>query len=120
MSQATLSDRPYVNSNLFSGHYLDERVQERDEWDCDDEARKTMEDLQALYELEGSLVDGYNEDALVDNWIDEVLDILGFGTQQEVTLPNGGGYVDGLLFETPTARREAAKVYLDTEDTMPR
>lgn len=36
MNQATLSDRPYTNPNLFSGHYLDERIQERDEWDCDE------------------------------------------------------------------------------------
>jgi len=76
-----------------------------------------MEELQSLYELEGSLVKGYGEDALIDNWIDEVLEILGFGTQAEVTLPNGGGFVDELLFETPTLRREAAKVYLDTGDT---
>jgi len=117
MSQATLYDRPYQNSNLFSGHYLDERVQERDEWDCDEAAREAMEHLQQLYELEGGLVEGYGEDALIDNWIDEVLDILGFGTQEEVTLPNGGGYVDELLFETPTDRRDAAKVYLDTNDT---
>ncbi|WP_305881855.1 Eco57I restriction-modification methylase domain-containing protein [Haloplanus halophilus] len=117
MSQATLSERPYVNSNLFSGHYLDERVRERDEWECDEEARAAMDDLQSLYELEGSLVGGYGEDALIDNWIDEVLDVLGFGTQEEVTLPNGGGFVDELLFETPTARRDAAEVYLGTEDT---
>lgn len=117
MSQATLSERPYVNANLFSGHYLDERVQERDEWDCDDTAHEAMDDLQTLYELEGSLVEGYGEDALIDNWIDEVLDVLGFGTQEEVTLPNGGGFVDELLFETPTARRDAAEVYLGTEDT---
>ena len=117
MSQATLSERPYVNANLFSGHYLDERVQERNEWDCDDAAHEAMDDLQTLYELEGSLVEGYGEDALIDNWIDEVLDVLGFGTQEEVTLPNGGGFVDELLFETPTARRDAAEVYLDTEDT---
>ncbi|WP_165875218.1 hypothetical protein [Natrarchaeobius chitinivorans] len=31
MSQATLSDRPYANSNPFSGYYL-ERVQDRGEW----------------------------------------------------------------------------------------
>jgi Cdc6-like AAA superfamily ATPase len=117
MSQAILSERPYINSNLFSGHYLDERVQERDEWDCDTAAGEAMEDLQALHDLEGSLVEGYGEDALIDNWIDEVLDTLGFGTQEEVTLPNGGGFVDELLFETPTSRRNAAEVYLDTEDT---
>ena len=117
MSQATLTERPYVNSNLFSGHYLDERLSERDEWDCDEEARKAIENLQTLYDLEGPLVEGYGEDALIDNWIDEVLDILGFGTQEEVILPNGGGFVDELLFETPTARRDAAGVYLETEDT---
>jgi len=117
MSQATLSERPYVNSNLFSGHYLDERVVERDEWDCDEAAREAMDELRSLYDLEGSLVEGYGEDALIDNWIDEVLDVLGFGTQEEVTLPNGGGYVDELLFADSTARRDAASVYLDTDDT---
>ena len=117
MSQATLTYRPYVNSNLFSGHYLDERVQERDEWDCDAAAREAMDELQSLYGLEGELVESYGEDALIDNWIDEVLDVLGFGTQEEVTLPDGGGFVDELLFESPTDRREAATVYLDTEDT---
>ena len=117
MSQATLPERPYINSNLFSGHYLDERVRGREEWECDDNAEDAMEELRSLYELEGSLVDGYGEDALVDNWIDEVLDVLGFGTQKEVTLPGGGGFVDELLFETTTARRDAAEVYLDTGDT---
>ncbi len=117
MSQATLSDRPYANSNLFSGHYLDERVQERDEWDCDEAARAAMEQLQSLSDLESGLVDGYKEDALIDNWIDEVLDVLGFGTNVETTLPEGGGYVDELLFEDSTSRRDAAEVYLSTEDT---
>ncbi|OYR51255.1 restriction endonuclease, partial [Halorubrum sp. E3] len=76
-----------------------------------------MDELQTLYDLEGDLVEGYGEDALIDNWIDEVLDVLGYGTQDEVTLPDGGGFVDELLFETPTDRREAAKIYLDTQDT---
>ncbi len=61
MSQATLSERPYINSNLFSSHYLDERVCERDGWDCDDEACEAIEELQSLYELEGPLVEGYDD-----------------------------------------------------------
>jgi hypothetical protein len=117
MSQATLHDRPYDNSNLFTTHYLDERVKEREEWDCDDEAREAMNQLQSLYKLEGSLVEGYGEDALIDNWIDEVLDVLGFGTQEEVSLPDRGGFVDELLFESTSHRRDAAEVYLRTEDT---
>ncbi|EMA44453.1 putative restriction/modification enzyme, partial [Halobiforma nitratireducens JCM 10879] len=71
MSQATLSERPYVNSNLFSGYYLDERVQDRDEWDCDEDARAAMDELAALYDLEADLVSGYAEDPLIDNWIDD-------------------------------------------------
>ncbi|WP_293027664.1 hypothetical protein [Natronococcus sp.] len=58
MSQATCSERFYTNSNLFSGHYLDDRVQQRDEWDCDDEARAVFEELQALYRDERELVAG--------------------------------------------------------------
>ena len=117
MSQATLSERPYLNSNLFSSHYLDERVRERGEWDCDEAARKAMDELGSLYESEKGLAEGYNEDPLVDNWVDEVLDVLGFGTQVEPTLPSGDGYVDVLLFEDDTARRDAAEVYLSTDDT---
>ncbi|AGB32404.1 putative restriction/modification enzyme [Natrinema pellirubrum DSM 15624] len=117
MSQATLSDRPYTNSNLFSGYYLDERIEDREEWDCDAAASEALKELQDLYDLESGLVDGYKEDPLIDNWIDEVLEILGFGTNVETTLPEGGGYVDVLLFEDTEARRDAAEVYLSSEDT---
>jgi len=54
---------------------------------------------------------------LIDSWIDEVLDILGYGTNVETTLPEGDGYVDVLLFEDTQTRRDAAGVYLDTNDT---
>nr|WP_318247898.1 N-6 DNA methylase [Saliphagus infecundisoli] len=76
-----------------------------------------MEELQSLYELEGDLVIGKKEGELIDDWIDGVLEALGFGTQKEITLPEGGGFVDELLFESPAARRDAARVYLDTKDT---
>jgi len=33
MSQATLGSSPHQNSKLFSGYYLDERVDELDAWD---------------------------------------------------------------------------------------
>ncbi|AWB27713.1 Eco57I restriction-modification methylase domain-containing protein [Halococcoides cellulosivorans] len=115
MSQATLPDRPYVNSNLFTGHYLDNRVRDRDDWDCDEAARAAMEELQALHEREGSIVEGFNESELIDNWIDEVLEVLGFGTKEEVTLPDGAGHVDKSLFEDESTRRDAAELYLQTE-----
>ena len=76
MSQATRSTRPYHNSNLFLSHYLDERVRERNEWDCDEASQGAMAELQLLYGNERGLVEGYNEDPLIHNWIEEVLDEL--------------------------------------------
>ena len=109
MSQATLGSGPYRNSNLFSGYYLDERVSDLDEWDCDAEASEAFDAIRELWLRESSLLETYNEDALVDAWIGEILDVLGFGTASEATLPNGGGYVDRLLYEDDDARRAAAE-----------
>jgi len=114
MSQATLGSGPYRNSNLFSGYYLDERVADLDAWDCDEEAEEAFERIRDLWDKEGSLLSSYNEDELIDTWIAEVVDILGHGTSSEVTLPDGGGYVDRLLFESEEARRESAKQALDS------
>lgn len=113
MSQATLGSGPYRNSNLFSGYYLDERVADLDAWDCDEEAAEAFEQIRNLWDKEGTLLPSYNEDELIDTWIAEILDILGYGTSSEVTLPDGGGYVDRLLFENDAVRREGAKRALD-------
>jgi len=115
MSQATLGSAPYQNSNLFSGYYLDERIYDLDGWDCDEEAQTAFEDLKTLWDLEGGLVDSYKEDELLDEWIDEVLEVLGFGTKSESTLPDSGGYNDRLLFDSPEKRRDAAERVSDGE-----
>ncbi len=108
MSQATLSQDPYLNSNLFSGYYLDNRVADLDAWDCDDEAQVAFDALRERWMEEGDLVASYNEDDLLDKWIDEVLDVLGFETLHETTLPDGGGHTDRLLFESRETRHEAS------------
>jgi len=48
MTQATLDSSPYRNSELFSGYYLDERIDGLDEWDCDDTGQAAFEGLQDL------------------------------------------------------------------------
>jgi type I restriction-modification system DNA methylase subunit len=113
MSQATLGSGPYRNSNLFSGYYLDERVSDLDAWDCDAEAEEAFEQIRDLWDKEGTLLPSYNEDELIDTWIADIVDILRHGTSSEVTLPDGGGYVDRLLFENDEVRREGAKRALD-------
>ncbi len=59
-----------------------------------------MSELQSLYDLESDLVDGYTEDPLIDNWIDEVLDVLGFGTNVETT-PGGAATSTSYCSRTP-------------------
>jgi type I restriction-modification system DNA methylase subunit len=107
MSQATLGSTPYQNSSLFSGYYLDERVYDLDGWDCDEEAQQAFEDLQTLWDIERTVVESHNETELLDSWIDEVLDVLGFSTLSEETLPSGGGFTDRLLFESGEDRVDA-------------
>ncbi len=109
MSQATLGSEPYRNSNLFSGYYLDERVDDLDDWDADEDAEAAFEILRELWDLESGLVESYGEDELLDQWISEVLGVLGFDTISEGTLPDGGGYVDRLLYESEAERRGAAE-----------
>jgi len=108
MSQATLGDDPYRNSSLFSSYYLSDRIDDLDEWECDETARDAFERLRNLWELERDLVGAYEEDELLDAWIDTVTEVLGFDSLSETTLPDGGGYTDRLLFESPETRRDAA------------
>ncbi|WP_226021803.1 Eco57I restriction-modification methylase domain-containing protein [Halomicrobium salinisoli] len=107
MSQATLGATPYHNSSLFSGYYLDERVSDLDEWDCDDEAADAFAELRDHWDREREHVETYNEDNLLDHWIGEVLDVLGFETMSEEPLPGSGGFVDRLLYESDESRLDA-------------
>ncbi|MFB6256386.1 MAG: hypothetical protein ABEH58_06630 [Haloplanus sp.] len=118
MSQATLGESPYINSDLFSGHYLDTRVEDLNAWDCDAEAREALDELERLWQGESDLVATYNEDQLLDHWIDEVLDVLGFGKQPETALPDRGGFVDKLLFESDDAWAAALDRYEGAESGL--
>ncbi|ESP88009.1 Eco57I restriction-modification methylase domain-containing protein [Candidatus Halobonum tyrrellensis] len=117
MSQATLPSGPYVNSDLFSGHYLDERVGDLDGWDCDAEADEAFEALDSHWDGERELVEGYNEDTLLGSWIDVVLDALGYDTIQETSLPDTGGYIDRVLYDSAESRRDAMAMKQDGELT---
>ena len=107
MSRAPTVAEPYHNSSLFSGHYLDERVSDLDAWDCDDSALEARETLRERWRSERDLVAAYNEEELLSSWIDEVLDVLGFDTLPETTLPGGDGFNDRLLFDSAETRRDA-------------
>jgi hypothetical protein len=114
MSQATHSGQ-YRNSNLFSNHYLDERVFGLDEWDCDEEAERAFERLQDLYEAEKGALESYDEDPLRRHWIDEVLEILGYEPLSETPILDARGSIDRTLYDTAEDRRAGAMMKADGE-----
>ncbi|QSG15199.1 Type II restriction enzyme, methylase subunit [Halapricum desulfuricans] len=109
MSQATLGEMPYRNSGLFADYYLRERIDDLEEWDCDDTAEDAFDALRALYLDEHELLAAYKEHELIDAWVDPVIEALGFEKISETSLPDGGGEVDGLLYDSAEDRREAMK-----------
>lgn len=103
-------DRPYNNSELFSERFLDSKVPERSEWDCDADAQDAYDALHGLYksEYEDGYVENYdNEDDNLDKWIDEVLTHLGFDYLDETGLPGTTGAVDRILFNSESARKDS-------------
>ena len=74
MAQTTLSE---YRNNLFSNHFLDERIQDMDEWkEIDFEGK--YDNLKELYEeKKGLLSEDLNENQTQDNFIDPVLRKLG-------------------------------------------
>lgn len=113
MSQVTLTNSPYINSNLFSEYYLDERIHTLDAWDCDAEAEAAFERLTTLYAREGGLFTLYKEDDVLDKWIDEVLSVLGFESLSETNLTDGRGEIDRTLFATGQDCIDAAHLRQD-------
>jgi type I restriction-modification system DNA methylase subunit len=117
MSQATLSQGPYRNSNLFSGYYLDEQVYELDAWDCDAEAREAFEALSDLYETRKDALSSYDEAPLRNHWIDKVLEELGYETLEETPLVDARGSIDRTLYNTEDDQMTAAVMKADGEHT---
>jgi hypothetical protein len=117
MSQATLSQGPYRNSNLFSGYYLDEQVYELDAWDCDTEAREAFEALSDLYDTRKDALSSYDEAPLRNHWIDKVLEELGYETLEETPLVDARGSIDRTLYDTEDNQMTAAVMKADGEHT---
>lgn len=117
MTQTTIGNDDFNNSNLFKNHYLRDPIKELDEWDCDHEARQALSKLTSLWNGEQSAIDSYSEGELLKSWIDKVLQQLGFDTFGETPLPNSNGRVDRLLFRSPEIRQQAADQRQDGNST---
>ncbi|KXB05961.1 hypothetical protein AKJ51_04420, partial [candidate division MSBL1 archaeon SCGC-AAA382A20] len=75
--QTTL--KPYRNKNLFSAHYLDEKLEKLDEWSENEKARKAYEEIKELYERKKERIRTYtSEEAnLEKEFIRPILTLLG-------------------------------------------
>lgn len=119
MTQSTLGDEPFVNEGLFNTQYLKQTLPELDEWDCDSEAKTSKLHLKNIFIEEHGvdenkeLLDGLLEDNLCEQWIDKVIEELGYSFSAKETLPKANGEVDRLLFESATDRRKGTSLKKD-------
>lgn len=74
--QSARKKRPYRNQGLFSDHYLDNRLRESEEWQGDYESARR--ELLELWKSKESLLQGANEAQTEYEFIQPVLERLGF------------------------------------------
>jgi hypothetical protein len=116
MTQSTLGDEPFVNEGLFNTQYLKHTLPELDEWNCNSEARASKKRLKDIFVEEHGvnenkkLLDGLLEDNLCEQWIDKVIEELGYNFSAKETLPKANGEVDRLLFESGDDRRKGTSL----------
>ena len=117
VAQITLSD---YSNNLFSNHFLEERIRELDEWDEVDVEQK-FEDFRELYqEKKDILSESLNEDQTQDNFINPVLRKLGHDWVTEAS-KRVGSRTDGKNLNPDYAfmdSSEKLKVHRDDEDPL--
>ncbi|MDZ7688744.1 MAG: TaqI-like C-terminal specificity domain-containing protein [Halobacteriales archaeon] len=105
-----LRSAPYrTNRDLFSNHYLDEQLPEREPWKSvdDEEVREAYESVKSLLESNRDRVEGYNEAQLERNFIRKVFDALGVYFEIEETVDTTQRRPDYGFFETEDEIDEA-------------
>jgi len=105
--QSTLTFR--TNRDLFSNHYLTERLSVTDPWTDvpDAELQSAFENISALYESEEDRVEGYNEAQLERQFIRPVFEELGVTFEIEESVERGQRRPDYAFFADEGAREQA-------------
>jgi predicted type IV restriction endonuclease len=93
-------ETPYKN-NLFSNHFLEERLQNQEEWE-QAEIEEEFEKIQELWDKKKRYLQNQpNEDNTQDEWINEILKIIGhsqWGNEPTKTIGNGRNLNPDYLF----------------------
>ncbi|HEX8681544.1 MAG TPA: N-6 DNA methylase [Ardenticatenaceae bacterium] len=104
--QLPLELPPHRNHYLFSGYYLDNRVQERPEWQAADaEAQAALATLTALWQQIRPETRNLNESQTEQQWIQPALDALGhrnsYNVQVSIETSRGTKKPDYIFYPGP-------------------
>jgi hypothetical protein len=101
---------PFNNSNMFSNHYLQNRIKnDLEEWKHNDTVKKIFDKIKEEYNDKKQLFINYNESQLEDNFIKKVLQLLGqfFEVQEKTDVSSRTP--DYAFFPSEETKREAVK-----------
>ena len=115
----------FVNRGLFSDHFLQSRLPEWKEWGIDAELALFREGLQSLYDSKKSILPRLNEAQTEIEFVQPVLDLLGYANRYIVQVPTKIGQrtnrPDYALFPDVETKNKAYKklpgvsISVDTE-----
>ncbi|MEE8423918.1 MAG: N-6 DNA methylase, partial [Thermodesulfobacteriota bacterium] len=98
---------PVVTKNLFSKHYLEDRIRRHSRWEKPVEYKDYFQKIKDVYLKEKNHVTGYNEDQLERYFIWPILEILGHRFEIQEKSDESALTPDYAFFESDNARREA-------------
>lgn len=73
-----LESAPVVNENLFTNHYLEDRIVNLSEWKEDEEIKEAFDEIKEIYDKKKNILSSCNESQLREEFINPVLRILDF------------------------------------------
>jgi hypothetical protein len=116
MSEVQSKLSPYKNKNLFSRHYLTDRLERTSIWDVDDEElENAYDELKRIYDEQKEFLPHTtnNEVEVRNEFINPILrQVLNFKKQQEAKSGNSQKVPDYALYDTSEKKAKA----LETED----
>lgn len=97
----------YSNHNLFSNHFLENRLSDFDEWQEDKGCQELYEELKSLYDDNKSVVEQCtnNEAELERVFIRPILELLGFSFTVQASIQDSAKRPDYALFKNEEDKR---------------
>jgi hypothetical protein len=86
---------PFQNRGMFSDHFLKARLPERHEWQLGTELVDFRAKLQSLYESKKPILHTLNEAQTENEFIQPLLDLLGYRKTYAVQVPTKEGQQTG-------------------------